>query len=210
MTGDAIPADNSIPEDDKSGKVDVDFEYVKAAKEGDVHAFDQLVIKYSPKLYGLIYHMTSHAEDSRDLLQDVFAKAFRSLPKFQGKSAFYTWIYSISVNMTLNYLKKKKRRGGFSYDPMDEAVLNSETFVDGSHHSNPRKQTGINELQKKLNIAMQALSNDHRAVVTMFDIQGMRHGEIAEILGISEGTVRSRLFYAHQQMRVHLGEFMDG
>ena len=209
MTSDSLPADNSASDAKDAQGIDVDFEYVKASQAGDISAFDQLVIKYSPKLYGMIYNMTSNAEDSRDLLQDVFAKAFRSLPKFQGRSSFYTWIYSIAVNMTLNHLKKRKRRGGYSFDPMDEAVLNNETFVDLSNHSNPRKQTTIHELQKKMNIALQSLSNDHRAVVTMFDIQGMRHAEIASILRISEGTVRSRLYYAHQLMRVHLDEFID-
>jgi len=206
--GKEITVADHVSEESSQQGVDADLEYVKAAQQGDVEAFDQLVIKYSPKLYGLIYNMTSHAEDTRDLLQDVFAKAYRSLPKFLGKSSFYTWIYSISVNMTLNYLKKKKRRGGYSFDPMDEAVLNNENFIDASHHSNPTKQANINELQKKLNIALQSLSNDHRAVVTMFDIQGMRHSQIAEIMNISEGTVRSRLFYAHKQMRVFLEEFM--
>lgn len=189
-----------------SRAVDVDMEYVNAAQQGDVEAFDQLVIKYSPKLYSLIYNMTSNAEDSRDLLQEVFLKAFRSLPKFQKKSTFYTWIYAIGVNLTLNFLKKRKRRGGYSFDPMDEAVLNNEMFVDKKHGSNPTEQIRIHELQKKLNIALQQLSEGHRAVVTMFDIQGIRHAQIAKILGISEGTVRSRLHYAHQQMR---GEFQD-
>ena len=205
MSSDSIPADEAISSSSSDG-VDADMEYVKAAQKGDVEAFDQLVIKYSPKLYSLIYNMTSNAEDSRDLLQEVFLKAFRSLPKFQRKSTFYTWIYAIGVNLTLNFLKKRKRRGGYSFDPMDEAVLNNEVFVDKKHGSNPTEQIRINELQKKLNIALQQLSEGHRAVVTMFDIQGMRHAQIAKILGISEGTVRSRLHYAHQQMQ---GEFKD-
>lgn len=205
MSSDSIPADEAISSSSSDG-VDADMEYVKAAQKGDVEAFDQLVIKYSPKLYSLIYNMTSNAEDSRDLLQEVFLKAFRSLPKFQRKSTFYTWIYAIGVNLTLNFLKKRKRRAGYSFDPMDEAVLNNEVFVDKKHGSNPTEQIRINELQKKLNIALQQLSEGHRAVVTMFDIQGMRHAQIAKILGISEGTVRSRLHYAHQQMQ---GEFKD-
>ena len=79
---------------------------------GETRAFDALVVKYSPKLYGLVYNMTSHKEDTHDLLQDMFAKAYRSLRRFGGRSTFYTWIYSIAVNMTLNFLKKRKRRSG--------------------------------------------------------------------------------------------------
>ena len=83
---------------------------VERAQAGDTRAFDELVRKYTPKLYGLVYNMTSNREDTADLLQEIFAKAYRSVKRFQGKSSFYTWIYSISVNMTLNFLKKR----GFS------------------------------------------------------------------------------------------------
>lgn len=94
-----------------------------------------------------------------------------------------------------------------SLDDVDNGIANDEVFTDISHYANPRASQGIKELQKKLNVAMQKLSDDHRAVVSMFDIQGMRHAEISKILGISLGTVRSRLFYAHQQLQAHLEEF---
>ena len=186
---------------------DPDYEFVQRAQEGDTRAFDELVIKYSKKLYGLVYNMTSNKEDTHDLLQDIFAKAYRSLRHFRGKSTFYTWIYSISVNMTLNFLKKRKRRAGMSLDDVDSGIQSDPAFIDQGHRANPRHQSNIHELQKKLNEALQALSEDHRAVVTMFDIQGMAHAEISAILGVSEGTVRSRLFYAHQQLQGHLEEF---
>lgn len=191
----------------QGARVDPDLHLVQLAQNGDTKAFDELVMKYSQKLYGLIYHMTSNKDDTHDLLQDVFAKAYRSVSKFRGNSMFYTWIYSIATNMTLNFLKKRKRRAASSLDDIDTGIQNDPAFVDASHRSNPRRQININELQKKLNKAMMTLSEDHRAVVTMFDIQGMAHAEIASILGISEGTVRSRLFYAHQQLRGYLEEF---
>ncbi|MEZ5326486.1 MAG: sigma-70 family RNA polymerase sigma factor [Verrucomicrobiales bacterium] len=87
-------------------KPDEDAHLVERAKSGETAAFDELVVKHSPKLYGLVYHMTSNHEDTNDVLQDVFAKAYRSLKRFRGNSAFYTWIYSIAVNMTLNFLKR--------------------------------------------------------------------------------------------------------
>ena len=186
---------------------DTDVELVRRAQEGDTRAFDELVVKYSRKLYGLVYNMTSNREDTHDLLQDIFAKAYRSLRHFRGKSSFYTWIYSIAVNMTLNFLKKRKRRASLSLDDIDTGIQNDPSFVDSGNRANPRLQSNIHELQKKLNEALQALSEDHRAVVTMFDIQGMPHAEISKILGVSEGTVRSRLYYAHQQLQGHLEEF---
>ncbi|MDA7860626.1 sigma-70 family RNA polymerase sigma factor [Akkermansiaceae bacterium] len=187
---------------------DADEVLVSRAQSGDTLAFDQLVVRYSPRLYGMIYHMTSNKEDANDLTQDVFAKAYRSLNRFRGRSSFYTWIYAIGTNMTLNFLKKRNRRAVWSLDNLDSGIQNDEAMVDLAHAANPRHQSDLNELQKKLNEAMQSLSNAHRAVVTMFDIQGIPHAEISKILKVSEGTVRSRLFYAHRQLQGHLEEFI--
>ena len=189
-------------------KTDPDHELVRRAQDGNTRAFDDLVVKYSPKLYGMVYHMTANKEDTHDLLQDIFAKAYRSLKRFRGKSTFYTWIYSISTNMTLNFLKKRKRRSALSLDNVDSGIQNNDAMVDLGHASNPRHQSNVHELQKKMNEALQALSEDHRAVVTMFDIQGVPHAEISRILGVTEGTVRSRLFYAHKQLQGHLQEYV--
>ncbi|MCB1078218.1 MAG: sigma-70 family RNA polymerase sigma factor, partial [Verrucomicrobiae bacterium] len=174
-------------------KPDEDGALVTRAQGGDTQAFDELVVKYTPKLYGLIYHMTSNREDTHDLLQDVFAKAFRSLKRFQGRSSFYTWIYSIAVNMTLNFLKKRGRQRKLSLDDIDLAIENDEEFIEITSKSDPVREANLHELQQRLNAAMQQLSEDHRTVVIMHDIQGLPHGEISRILGISEGTVRSRL-----------------
>src|SRR5438067_12909320 len=86
--------------------VNEDIELVARTQAGDPAAFDRLVVKYSPRLYGLVYHMTSNHEDTNDLLQDIFAKAYRSITSFRGKSSFYTWMHTIAVNMTINFLKK--------------------------------------------------------------------------------------------------------
>lgn len=184
-----------------------DDELVTRTKAGDVAAFDHLVVRYSPRLYGLVYNMTSNHEDTNDLLQDVFAKAFRAINGFRQQSAFYTWIHSIAMNMTINFLKKRNRRKGISLDDVDSHIENDPDFIEMTATSDPLRETNLAELQKKLNESLQKLSHDHRAVVTMFDIQGMPHSEIAKILGISEGTVRSRLFYAHRQLQSYLEEF---
>jgi RNA polymerase sigma factor (sigma-70 family) len=186
-----------------------DTELVARTKAGDPEAFDELVIRYRQRLYGLIYHMTSNHEDTNDLLQDVFAKAYRSIKGFQGKSTFHTWIHAIAVNMTLNFVKKRNRRYTMSLDDVDSGVLNDEDFLDATSGRDPHEEANLTELQQRLNEAMQKLSHHHRAVVTMFDIQGMPHAEIAKILHTSEGTVRSRLFYAHRQLQNYLGEFIS-
>ena len=184
-----------------------DDELITRAQAGDAAAFDELIVKYSPRLYGLVYNMTSNHEDTNDLMQDIWSKAYRSIAGFRGKSSFYTWIHSIGVNMTINFLKKRGRRFHMSLDDIDSNIQHDKEFIELTATSNPVREADLGELQKRLNEAMQKLSEDHRAVVTMFDIQGMPHAEIAKILGISEGTVRSRLFYAHRQLQNFLSEF---
>lgn len=184
-----------------------DAELIARTQAGDTAAFDQLVVKYSPRLYGLVYNMTSNHEDTNDLLQDIFAKAYRSINGFRGKSTFYTWMHSIAVNMTINFLKKRGRRFQMSLDDIDSNIQNDKEFIELTATSTPVRETDLAELQQRLNEAMMKLSYEHRAVVTMFDIQGMPHAEIAKIMGVSEGTVRSRLFYAHRLLQNSLEEF---
>lgn len=185
-----------------------DEQLVDRTKAGDARAFDELVVRFSPRLYGLIYNMTASHEDTNDLLQEVFAKAYRSIRGFQGKSSFYTWMHTIAVNMSINFLKKRNRRRTMSLDDIDNGILNDPDFISATSNGDPSHSANLSELQKKLNESMLKLSHEHRAVVTMFDIQGMPHAEIAKILKISEGTVRSRLFYAHKQLQNHLQEFI--
>lgn len=189
-------------------KQDEDREWVARAQGGDTGAFDLLVRKHTPKLYALVFNMTGNHEDTNDLLQDIFARAYRSLKRFQGMSTFYTWIYSISVNMTLNFLKKRTRdRRKVSLDDEELKAERDREIQEAAPSSDPVREVEIRELNERLSRALRQLSNDHRAVVTMFDIMGLSHKEISEIMGVSAGTVRSRLHYAHRQLQNYLEEF---
>ncbi|MFL6541564.1 MAG: RNA polymerase sigma factor [Chthoniobacterales bacterium] len=192
---------------EQQARADEDAQLVSRAQSGEVSAFDDLVVKYTPRLYGLVYNMTSNHEDTNDLLQDVFSKAYKSIRGFRGKSSFYTWIHSIAVNMTLNFLKKRGRRFQMSLDDVDASIQNDKEFIEQTSTSTPVREVDLTELQRRLNESMQKLSDEHRAVVTMFHIQGMPHAEISKILNVSEGTVRSRLFYANRQLQNYLEEF---
>lgn len=189
-----------------------DERLVALAQRGDALAFDQLVVRHTSRLYGLVYHMTGNHEDTNDLLQDVWTKVFRSLAGFRGASRFTTWVHSIAVNMSINFLKRRSRRQTVSLDAGVEEGVASDA-LEGmlvSPHT-PRTEAGIAELQTRLSEALGRLSSEHRAVVTMFDIQGMAHSEIGKVLGVSEGTVRSRLFYAHRQLQGFLSDLhMEG
>jgi len=180
---------------------------VRRTQNGDTQAFDALWLKYSSRIYSLIYNMTSNHEDANDLLLEVFAKAYRSISGFRGRSSFYTWIHAIAVNMTINFVKKRGRRFQMSLDDLDSSVHNDKEFIELTASNTQTREVDLSELQQRLNEAMMKLSLEHRTVVTMFDIQGMPHAEIARILGVPEATVRSRLFYAHRQLQNYLEEF---
>jgi len=182
-------------------------ELVARAQKEDLQAYAALVARYRRKIYGLVYNMTSNKEDTEDLVQEVFVKAYASLPKFKGMSSFYTWIYRIAVNKTINFVRKRKKRQAYSLNDIDQSVERQEAYIELSSKASPFRDATISELQEKLNEALQTLSEKHRTVVVMHDIQGIPHDKIAEVVGCSPGTVRSRLFYARQRLQAELGEF---
>ncbi len=182
---------------------------VRDAKKGSLEAFDTLTIMFRERLYSVIYNMTLNHDDAADLTQDAFVKAFRSLSKFKEKSSFFTWIYRIGVNLTLTYLKKRKARKFFSFDYfMTEGLSSKETEKFSSKESNSVRTTLLNELHEKLNEALLRLSDKHRTIVVLYEIDGLSHREIASIMKCTEGTVRSRLHYAKLQLQSFLSEYL--
>lgn len=181
---------------------------VQQARNGDLSAYDELVKRYQERIYATIYHMTSNHEDANDLAQDAFIKAFSALKSFKGGSTFYTWLYRIAVNKTINFLKQRKNKYHLSLNDLDFNAENDPDLVALISHKTPQRDAGLSELQKKLNEALLKLSEPHRMVVVLHDVQGMSHDEIAEIMGCNIGTVRSRLFYARQQLQGYLAEYI--
>jgi RNA polymerase sigma factor RpoE len=181
---------------------------VQRAQKGDMGAYDELVRKYQERIYATIYHMTSNHEDANDLAQDTFIKAYQALKSFKGGSSFYTWVYRIAVNKTINFLKQRKNRTHMSLNDLDFNAEHDPDLVALVSDKTPRRDAGLNELQEKLNEAMQKLSDDHRLVVTLHDVQGLAHDEIAQIMECNVGTVRSRLFYARQQLQAYLSDYL--
>jgi RNA polymerase sigma-70 factor (ECF subfamily) len=194
---------------DRQHEADSDVAIVRRVQAGDVAAFDELVLKYRERVYGVVYHLTSNREDAADLTQDALIKAFQSINRFQGQSSFFTWLYRIAVNSTLTHLRKQRLRTFFSFDkvdaddPVSTEVINALTDTTGAD-----RETFTRELQEKLNEAMQKLSIKHRTVITLFEIDGLSHQEIAEIMDCSVGTVRSRLHYAKQLLQVELQPYI--
>src|ERR1044071_7814885 len=181
---------------------------VERARTGDLRAYDDLVQRYQQRIYATIYHMTSNHEDANDLAQEAFIKAYQALKSFKGGSSFYTWVYRIAVNKTINFLKQRKNKAQMSLDDIDFNAEHDPDLVALISDKTPRREANLSELQEKLNEGMQKLSEPHRLVVTLHDVQGMSHEEIAKIMDCNIGTVRSRLFYARQQLQGFLSDYL--
>jgi RNA polymerase sigma-70 factor (ECF subfamily) len=183
-------------------------ELVARARKGDLTAYDALVRRYQERIYATVYHMTSNHEDANDLAQETFIKGFQALNSFKGGSSFYTWIYRIAVNKTINFLKQRRNRSHMSLNDLDASAENNPDLLSLISDQTPRRAAGLNELQRKLNAALLRLSEQHRLVVTLHDVQGLSHEEIAGIMDCNSGTVRSRLFYARQQLQAMLSDYL--
>lgn len=193
---------------ERQQEADADWVVVKKVQAGDVAAFDKLILKYRERVYSIIYNLCANREDAADLTQGTFIKAFQSINRFQGQSSFFTWLYRIAVNATLTHLRKNKLRTFFSFERITEEDKSSEILEALTDKRGADREAFVKELQEKLNEALQKLSINHRMVVTLFEIDGLSHNEIAEIMNCSVGTVRSRLHYAKQLLQAELQSYL--
>jgi RNA polymerase sigma-70 factor (ECF subfamily) len=192
--------------DTEALKLDV---LVENAINGSFEAFDKIMVHYRERMYGVIYNMTLNHSDAADLTQETFVKAFRSISKFKRKSSFFTWLYRIGVNLTLTFLKRKRNRKFFSFEQFFGDSLNEGQKGElASNEINSAKSTMLNELHEKLNEALSRLSDKHRTIVILYEIDGLSHKEISQIMKCTEGTVRSRLHYAKIQLQSMLSEYV--
>ncbi len=200
----------SIPEPDPppAAQPEDDLALVRRAQQEDTSAYDELIRRYQERIYATVYHMTANHEDANDLAQDAFIKGYRALKSFKGDSSFYTWVYRIAVNKTINFLKQRKNRVQMSLNDMDFNAEHDPALVALVSQNTPRRDLSLAELQEKLNAALQKLSEHHRMVVVLHDVQGLSHEEIGEVMDCNVGTVRSRLFYARQQLQAYLTEYL--
>jgi RNA polymerase sigma-70 factor (ECF subfamily) len=195
---------------ERQREADADWVVVQRVQSGDVAAFDQLILKYRERLFAVIYNMTSNREDTADLVQDAFIKAFQSINRFAGQSAFFTWLYRIAVNSALTHLRKGRLRTFFSLEQVNANDQPTAEVLAALTDDSSGVERGefVKELQEKLNEAMMKLSIKHRTVVTLFEIDGLSHDEIADVMECSVGTVRSRLHYAKQLLQAELQPYL--
>lgn len=177
--------------------------WLKKAAAGSAEAFEQLVLKYQTAVYNLCLRMTGDPEDAADMTQESFLKAWRNLESFQGNSAFSTWLYRLASNTCLDHLRSVKRKPQLSLVMEDEDGETQALDVPDSAPS-PEEQVIALDEQSRLNDALQALDEDQRQILILRAVNGLSYTEIAEALHLKEGTVKSRLARARDQLRKKL------
>lgn len=179
---------------------------VRQAQHGDTEAFAALVDKYQSKVYGIIYRICGDTEDAQDLGQDVFLRALAALRKFQyhGDASFRTWLYRIAVNACINDLRRRKRRRKVEAPSLDEQIVTDQGTLERAipdRSQMPHEIAERRETQRLVHRLLQLLSPDHRAVLTLVDLQQLSYEEAAETLGCSLGTLKSRLSRARNAFK---------
>jgi RNA polymerase sigma-70 factor (ECF subfamily) len=168
---------------------------VEAAKAGDQRAFEALVRRYRKRIYALALHMTRSASEADDIAQEVFLHAFRALPAFEGRSQFFTWVYRMAVNRSLNVRRDRMRRGE---DTLDDPRLELAIAVDA--RGNPGREAELRQTYARLLRALDQLPVDMRTTVILVSLQGMSHGEAGVIQKVSEGTIAWRMHEARRRL----------
>ena len=176
-------------------------ELVARAKRGDQDAFAQLVETNQNKIYSLAYRMAGNPEDAADLAQEAFLRAWRTLPSFQGDSSFSTWLYRLTSNLCIDFLRKEKRRkSAVAVASLDDEESAAPTDVP-DHRFNPEQELERKELRDAVGQALLKLSDEHRQVLILRELDGLSYAEIAERLNLGEGTVKSRIARARLSLR---------
>jgi RNA polymerase sigma-70 factor, ECF subfamily len=182
----AVPHGASI----KAPQESEDLELIHLSQAGDPEAFGKLVTKYRAKILARLHRIVHNEHDARDLAQEGFLKAWHSIRQFEGRSSFYTWLYSITVNLAIESLRRKRR--------CFEVELNHAI---PSSVPSPRANCQHNEIRQHINAALAQLSPEHRVIIVLKVMEDMQYQEIAKTLNVSVGTVMSRLFYGRKKLQ---------
>ncbi len=187
-----------------------DLELVARSQAGDTTAFNELVTRYRNRAYAMIYNMVRNEQDAWDLAQDGFLKAWKSISRFRGQSSFYTWLYRILMNVTIDAMRRKQIEGGTEFD--DHVGL--QNIAPGAatapkSEMEPADRMSDKEIRLRIDEAIAKLSPEHRTAIVMREIDGLEYTEIAEQMGCSLGTVMSRLFYARKKLQALLKDVYE-
>ena len=179
---------------------------VEQCRNGDSRAMETLIIKYQDRIYNVILKICGNNDDAAELTQDTFVKVLQNIDKFQSRSSFYTWAFRIAVNLTINYCKRKVKLGLKSIDTQidgnsEQTKKTLKALLKDDKSADPAAVAENKELADLILTAVMQLDDAHRTVVVLRDIEGMNYAQIADILDVNLGTVKSRLSRARSQLR---------
>lgn len=180
---------------------------VEACRQGDRQAFRLLTQRYQRKVYSIAYGFLRNPEDALDVVQESFIKVHRYLHNFEGNSSFYTWLYRIVTNLCIDHIRKNRRHKELEFDDGLRHDDDGDTaYVPPSPLGDPASLVQRREILEAVQDGLQHLSDKHRAVIVMRELQGMSYEEMARTMGCSKGTIMSRLFHARRNMQRLLTE----
>lgn len=180
---------------------------VERSRQGDSKAIETLIVKYQDRLYNVIFKICGNKDDAAELTQETFVKFIEKVNTFKGRSSFYTWLFRIGVNLTINYCKRRFKVTPHSLDQetggpdSESAGTRLREFLTDDKARDPSSIVDDREMLELLHYAVSRLSDDHRVMVVLRDIEGMTYDQIAELLKIEVGTVKSRLSRARINLR---------
>ena len=173
--------------------------WVERAQAGDQEAFRHLVERYQRRVYAVAYGIVRNRDDAWDIAQEAFVKAYRNLTRFQGNSGFYTWLYRITYNLCIDNMRARSRRSFVEID--SSRMLQAAVAKEAPMETHPAKTADRRELAEQIEKALNQLSEKHRAIIVLREIEGLSYEEIADVLKVSKGTVMSRLFHARRKLQ---------
>jgi len=185
-----------------------DRRLVRAAQRGDQGAFRQLVERYQRRVYQLALGMMKDADEAMDISQETFVRVHRYLPTFKGDSSFFTWTYRIAMNLCLDAQRRRNRGERIDVSEGDEAEIEAAMDPPSAALAGPQRAALNSELKDKIEDALAGLSENHRAILLLREVEGLSYEELAKVLGIRKGTVMSRLFHARLKMQKKLREYL--
>ena len=191
-----------------------DHDLVQRVQAGDSAAFRALFDKYHRRAFAVAMGVVKNQDDALDVVQVAFVKVHKNIHKFQGSSSFYTWLYRIVMNASIDHVRRTSRRKSLDFD---ERALHEESEVAGDGalipsvtNANPGKAALRKELGEAIQAALQTLPEHHRAAIVLREIEGMSYEQMAEALEVPKGTVMSRLFHARKKMQAALAPYLSG
>jgi RNA polymerase sigma-70 factor (ECF subfamily) len=200
---------------DQNDDAELVVKLVDRARGGDTQAFRELFERYHRRAYLLARGVVRNPDDAFDVVQDAFIKAHRHLDKFEGTSSFYTWLYRIVMNLAIDHLRKRRRAKHVDFTDAigregEDSPVSEEALLPRILGQNPAKAMIQKEIREQIGRALDELSDNHRAVLVMRELEGLSYEEMAQVMHCSKGTIMSRLFHARRNMQKRLLEYMGG